>query len=723
MRTWVARAAREWPLGIAIAGVLSLLLIPRVAQFGSLAVESQREELDALRRDLEAGDAALEPKIASFLDRHPGSPFSPEARLLRAQSIVARGRAGIFPGVGELNRAWVLSGKAVRSPESDAIRRDVAALLLEFGLANEAYLRFLDLYGQTRDPDLALEVARALLRRSSLEPELRQALLDDAAAKVSDFLRRAPPEARLRGTLVKARIYREEKRDEVLLQMLASELAEARSPADRGTLQMERGRTFARMGRNMEAMAALDEAERLLPDPLGRGLAMVYQAELFARAGNPECVEVCNRVLAADSPAAPFAYLVVGVHELKARPAVALEALRNGFSKILRPRVLDDAGFDLGWVTSALRAAADRESDPERLLRHAAVLGELGRLQPLSTQVGFDHAALLLRARRFEEAADRFLAIEALERIEPEDRARAVLAAADASAEGGYQLRAASIYRKYYNLKPAAHTAGLFLSAASLRKAGDVPGAMSGFEEYLVKAGPSGTYAATALLEKAALLTENDRLEDALATYDRVLKAREVATSPARDDWAVALLGRGRTLLHLERPAEAGKALREYLERYAEGPAPTPASLDAAWLLVSVAIEERQWKSGLALLRDLEALASRIPDEDRAPYSEILKAARFVEGDLQFNLEDYAAAYRAYGDAVRKHADSEDRLWGLIGRARALARLERKEEARRDYSNARAIFEAGREAFERSLAGHGRDYWEIALDALAKEVR
>ena len=138
---------------------------------------------------------------------------------------------------------------------------------------------------------------------------------------------------------------------------------------------------------------------------------------------------------------------------------------------------------------------------------------------------------------------------------------------------------------------------------------------------------------------------------------------------------------------------------------------------------MSVAIEERQWKSGLARLRDLEALAARIPGEDRTSYAEILKEARFVEGDLHFNLEDYAAAYRSYGEAARKHADSEDRLWGLIGRARALARLERKEEARRDYSNARAIFEEGRAAFEKSLAGHGRDYWEIALDALAKEVR
>lgn len=723
MRTWIVRAAREWPLGLAIASLFSLLLLPRAAGFGSLSVEAERRELDGLRREVETGDAgAAEVRIAAFLESHPGSPTEAEARLLLAQAILARARSGVFPGVSELNRAWILLIKA-RTADVNGLLRETASFLFEYGLVRDAFARFVDLESRTRDPELSLDIARALVRLSSLEPELRQHHLDDASSKVSEFLAKAAPEARLRGVLAKAVVYREGGHEELLLQLLATELAERRIPGERGRLQLERGRTFARMSRNMEAMAALDEAEHLLTDPLARGLAMVYQAELFARSANPECIEVCNRILATESPAAPFALLVVGVHELKTRPDAALEALRNGFSKIRRPRLLDDSGFDLAWVTSALRASAERESDPERLLRHAAVLAEIGRLHPLSTKIGFEHAGILLRARRPEAAADRFLAIASLERVDPEERERAVLSAADACTEGGFHLRAASLYGKYHQLKPAAHVAGLFQRASSLRRAGDVHGALMGYEEYLAKAGPSATYAATALLDKAALLAANDRLDEALATYDRVLKAREVNTSPARDDWAVALLGRGRTLLRLERPAEARKVLLEYLERYAEGPAPTPASLEAAWLLVTVAIEERRWKPGLAQLRDLEALAGRVPVEDRGPYAEILKEARFVEGDLLFHLGDFAGASRAYGEAARKHSDSEDRLWGLIGRARSLARLERKEEARRDYTNARAIFDGARESLEKSLAGHGRDYWETALDALAKEIR
>jgi hypothetical protein len=54
----------------------------------------------------------------------------------------------------------------------------------------------------------------------------------------------------------------------------------------------------------------------------------------------------------------------------------------------------------------------------------------------------------------------------------------------------------------------------------------------------------------------------------------------------------------------------------------------------------------------------------------------------------------------------------------MIGRARALSRLERKEEARRDYTTARALFDQ-----DKAFAGRGREYWEIALDAVAREVR
>jgi hypothetical protein len=100
-------------------------------------------------------------------------------------------------------------------------------------------------------------------------------------------------------------------------------MAEARNPGDRGLLHLERGRAFARLGkhREMEAMSSFDEAEKLLVDPFQKGLAVVHQAELFAGAGNPDCLDFCARLIAGESPAAPPAHPVAGAFQLKSRPA------------------------------------------------------------------------------------------------------------------------------------------------------------------------------------------------------------------------------------------------------------------------------------------------------------------------------------------------------------------------------------------------------------------
>jgi hypothetical protein len=708
-------------MAVAVAGLFSLLFIPGVVRFGSGLPGAPLGAIDAFRREIEEGDpTAAEARLVSFLAANPPEALRIEATLLLARATLARGRAGLYPGVKALQRAGSILSKAAGTPEFDALRAEVAAQFLEYGRPREAAALYKVLYGELHDPDLALSVARSLIRLAEVESEARHDHLDQASARVSDALRAATPDRRVRAVRVEADLYRGEGRAEELLTLLARELAETRNPADRGLLQLERGRTFARLGRNMEALAAFDEAERLIPDPLLKGMALVHQAELFVRSENPEGVEMCKRIQVSGSPATPYALIVLGVHDLKSRLAAGLDELWNGFSQIRRPRAADEAGFDPAWAIAALRASADRETDPDRLSRHAAVFGEIVRLQPLVTRFGFDQAALLLRARRYEAAADRFQATADSERAEPEERERALLAAADACAEGGLQLRAAALYKDYYESRPASNSAGLFHRAASLKRAGDAAGAIAGFENYVATAGPSGTYAGTALIEKAALLGAADRWPDALTEIDRVLKARDVATAPDKDDWAQALLARGRALLRLHRPVPARKSLEEYLERYAEGAVPTPASLEAAGLLVEVAIEERQWQTGLERLRLLETFAGRLSDADKAPYAGRLQEARFLEGDLHFSLGDYAAAYRAYGDAVKAQSSSEDRLRGLIGRARASARLERLEEARKDYTSARAILEQGAEP---SSVGHGKEYWEVALEALAREVR
>jgi hypothetical protein len=142
--------------------------------------------------------------------------------------------------------------------------------------------------------------------------------------------------------------------------------------------------------------------------------------------------------------------------------------------------------------------------------------------------------------------------------------------------------------------------------------------------------------------------------------------------------------------------------------------------VEAAWLLVRAAIDERQWKTGLERLRTLEALAARLSESERAPYRDHLTEAGFVEGDLRLLLGDDSGAFRAYDEALRRSAASDGRLRGLLGRARTLVRLDRMEEARRDFASAKALLGAGR---EEAPGSHAREYWDIALAALAKELR
>jgi tetratricopeptide (TPR) repeat protein len=696
----LSRAVREWPLWIAVAGILSLLFIPFLARVGTPSRSAEQRELDELRRDVESGNPALaESRLVELLARRPPSAVAADLQLLLARATLARARNGDFPGAAGFQRAWLIFSGSPRSPETLALRRETASLMAEYGLVRDAVERMRQLAEETQNRELALDLVPALVALAGETPALRHALLDEASAKISEFRPAAPPERRVKGILAQARIYRESKRDEDLLQLLGTELAETKAPADRGWLQMERGRALARLGREMEAMVCFDEAEKLLVDPLDRGLAMVHQAQLYARASNPECVEVSNRLAAADSPAAPLGLLVAGVYELKSRPSAALDALRTGFSRVRRPRLLDE--IDFPWVYDAVHAAALRETDPERLLGFSAVFAEIGRLRPLSTRVSLDRAALLRRVRKYEEAANLLTSIEPSERT--------LLEAAEACQEGGLHLRAASLFRAYYDLQPAANAVGLYRRALSLKNAGDVDGAKAGFEEYLAKGGPTGTFAGAALLEKAEL----QRDEEAIATYDRILKAREVTTSPVQPDWANALLAKGRALVRLGRTADARKVLEEYLERYATA----PGSISAASQLVATAVQELDWKQALERVRGVAAIAARVPEAERAPFAEDLRDLKYREAEILFQLEDYAASYRAYAEAEQRASGVEERLRAVLGRGRALARLARMDEAKRDYSSAKAMMD------RQSFVGAQRDYWDLALDLLGKELR
>src|SRR5437764_493996 len=119
--------------------MLSLLFLPRLARQAPVSSGAERPELADLRRDLDSGDAtAAESRQAAILARYAAGPIADEAQFLLARSIVLRARDGVFPGAAAFRRAWRLLSKLPRTPETQVLRREAAALMSEYGLAREA---------------------------------------------------------------------------------------------------------------------------------------------------------------------------------------------------------------------------------------------------------------------------------------------------------------------------------------------------------------------------------------------------------------------------------------------------------------------------------------------------------------------------------------------------------------------------------------------------------
>jgi tetratricopeptide (TPR) repeat protein len=217
--------------------------------------------------------------------------------------------------------------------------------------------------------------------------------------------------------------------------------------------------------------------------------------------------------------------------------------------------------------------------------------------------------------------------------------------------------------------------------------------------------------------------------EDAVEEFGRILSGTEgLSIDPTAPEWAEALLGRGRALLELvasmpmdasaprrrKQAAQGRSDLGEYLERYSERFDHRAGSVEASSLLARSAILDRDWPAAMEALGRVETLTE--------PGSEPRQQARFLRGDALFAQGQWDQAVEAYSSAYRADLSSDDRLWGLIGRARAYVRLGRREEARRDFENGRAIYDGRKEAFDKSLAGRGKDVWGPALEALGKEL-
>lgn len=776
MRRWqdIFAALREWPVAGAALAILSFLLIFRyVPTHIRLAVRDE-EEIAYTRGLVEQGayDAA-QPRLLAFLSARPESPNVPEAHYLLGRAVVLRARKKEFPGVPALDQAWshLTSARALKHDPAPtwALQMDIAAMLREQGLVHDAVNHYRELVLESRNPEHTLELARALALQALREPAEAAPYLDEAAAYVDDFLKTAPPERRLRGFLARSHIFWSLKRYDEMLNALKPAFEEF---PDEPALLLERGRALARLKKSTEAAADVEAAVARLVDPALREQARILQLELLAQTRDSRARDACLDVIRSGSPAAPFASLILGLIQMGQKED-PFDAFRAGLSKIAGMHAYEAVSFDFAAFYAAVRAAGEAETDDARLSRFAALNLMVQKIHPGQTEYILDLARLwrragdLLSARaaelergeeaggaegarhaaasRYYSASESFNTAVDSGRLEENEIQACLLAAADACTAGRFFERAAVFYRRYYEYDTSRNYAGLFRQAESLRKAGAFtagrfgePDALSAFAEYVERVPLGDPMVPRALLNRAAIFAELGRREEAVGEYDRVLREPSLGIDPQAQEWSDALLGRGRTLLEMADALRAGgperrhrrhliegrETLAQYLERYAEGGgAPREGSIEAVWLLLRADMQERAWADALSRLRLLEQIAARVPDGVRAGHEEDLREAQFLKGDLLFNLGEFPAAAKAYDEACRRHSGSEWRLRGEVGLARSLLRMGLKEDARQACERARVIYEGRREAFDRSLAGRGKDYWNSALDEIEKETR
>ncbi len=733
---------REWPLAAAALAIVSLALLPRFARSSELIEERERAALQEFRRRVEVEPSQAEPLIRDFIANRSESRRLPEALYLLGRSIVLAARSGEFPGPHVLGVAWN-SLAAARTGGFDPalawrLQHEIARMLDERDYFREAVARYTELVHQSGIPEVPLDLARTLAKRAVQDPVAREALLDEAASRVSEYLRAAPPEQRLRGFLTQADIYLRSGRYGEILPILKRELEEFHGDEERGRLQLELGKALTRLRRNDEALTVLREAERLLGRTSGLDPALLFQAILHQRSGEGESAELCGRLLKNNSALAPVARLVLGLHELgiRGRTVDPIGALSAGLAEIRRPAIFDETGFDFGEFYGQVRSAWEREDDRATLGRYAALYRDLSRLYPGSIAYVLDHARLWIKAGEHAKAADRYLAASAL-LADPAERQRAVWDAAESCFKGGADLyaRAAGLFRRYFELEPGSNVEGLFWQGESLRLArcyqgprrGE-PDALSVFAEFIARARAADPLLARALLNRGRMFAELGMREDAIEEFGRILSpAGALSIDPRAPEFADALRERGRALLELvssipttdasnrrrRLAAQGGNDLREYLDRYADQYDHRAGAVEAGYLLARLAIGEREWAKAMEALTRIEGVGGAD--------SEFLQQARFLKGDILLGQGEWEKAVDAYSRAYKADLASDERLWGLIGRARAYLRLGRRDEARHDFENGKAIYEEKKETFDASLAGRGKDVWGPALEALGKE--
>lgn len=740
---------REWKVILAALAILSLGLLVYVYPTSARQKEKERLELQDVRRLLALREYdRAERLLRAFREERPKSERRPEAEYLLARALLGKAEQKSEPGAVELEAVWHqfeaarVAGHDPRECSDGLV--ETANLCRDRGLffeASEKYRELIDLHGRR---EVTLDFATCLALEALAHPERSQDLLGRADARISDYLIEATGPDRDRALLVRAEIYWRHRRYDAMLAAVEG----PHEPEYQPNFALVRGKALSRLGRAEEAIDELDAARTVSQDPDVAREAAYFEAELKLRRLDASGYAIAKDLIDSQSSFEALSLVLLGRYELYVRQEDPYALLLRGLTLIRSPRDVEAYDPDLEGVYAGLRQHSRTESNPERIRVVADVFEQFMRLYPNRLEYAFDAAdlrtklserpLLLSAAAIYERITKHPLAPRA-------DILRAHLGAATAYRAAGRNALAAPHYRVHYEGDPKNFSESLWLQGLSLEEAGILettylhePDALGVYAEYLKDVGPRGARTPDIVVRRARIQMSLGRHQDALDGLRPMLTEAQYSVEPSHPRWKEALLLSGEAWYEvairakdedLRRRAlmESRRTLHEFLDRYADGlgedDRPPAAALDACFVIARGAIEDLSWIDASAALERMIRLASRIPPDGREAQGTRLRQAYFLLGDLYINQGRADDALAAYELAFRKYSGSEDRLSAMLGKARALRRLGRNDDAKQAFAEAQLVYESNREAFDASLDGQGRDYWPGKFREIERELQ
>lgn len=523
-------------------------------------------------------------------------------------------------------------------------------------------------------------------------------------------------------------------------------------------IRIEHAKALWKLNQLGPAIDELRAAMTATGDGADHDAALVTLAEIYRQLRNPEGQRMLDALLRRKSPYRSVAQIVYGRYQLEASPARGLALIKEGIAGQSSSDDLAVFGIGLRELSESLESVAENARDAATLENLAGALHELRRLDPANVNLAMLLGDVLRstadaltseaeqkrrageadEAATLQEAAAKFyyragsVQVESarMNEMPDHDAIRQLQQAAENFSRGGFYPKAAEIYEQLA-ARDDRDPLWAYRRIEATRQARELQRALDLTTDFLNARPFTEPLRPSVLLERAHIEMEMGRFEDALKTLAQVdpeqLNFTPLSPNPANPQrilWADTLHARGlagfNLYVKLKPDAkdeaklayakqilfEANEALDEYRRRFVLEKHPgfhlSPGG--TTLLLAEIAIEDRAYDDAHGYLLDVLNLAE--PDE-----LEAVRNASFRLGDVLYLQRKYVEAADAYDRAVRRFATHDERLWGHIGRCKALLALGRKQEARIEFGKATALLEKNPDAYkERRLW-----LWEMNL--------